>query len=41
MGNVDGGLVDTSLNALSAMAGLGNDENYQSTLKESLPEVYE
>ena len=41
MGNIDGGLVDMTLNELSAMAGLGNDENYKSTLKETLPEVYE
>ena len=33
MGNVDGGSVDITLNDLSKIAGLGNDENYISSLE--------
>ena len=40
MGNVDGGSVDITLNDLSKIAGLGNDENYTSSLKENFPKAY-
>ena len=40
MGNTDGGLVDMTLTELSRMAGLGNDEDYTSSLKDNFPEVY-
>ena len=40
MGNVDGGSVDITLNDLSKIAGLGNDENYTSSLRENFPEAY-
>jgi hypothetical protein len=40
IGNVDGGSVDITLNDLSKIAGLGNDENYTSSLRESFPETY-
>ena len=40
MGNTDGGLVDMTLTELSRMAGLGNDEDYTSSLKDNFPEDY-
>ena len=41
MGNVEGGLVDVTMSDLAKMAGLGQDEEYTSTLRESLPDAYE
>ena len=41
MGNSDGGLINVSLKELAKIAGLGNDENYTSSLRENFPKAYE
>ena len=40
MGSSDGGLVNMSLFELEQIAGLGDDQDYTSTLKTNFPEAY-